>query len=98
MPKLTRLITEGTPSEVGTMHGAAFASEIREYVDDRVELSAIGTDLDRDGILGIASRMLDAHERYDAALFVEMLAGSLISSTPCGLLLGEPPSRTPARL
>ncbi|RLE13315.1 MAG: hypothetical protein DRJ28_07610 [Actinobacteria bacterium] len=74
MPKLTRLITEGTPSEVGTMHGAAFASEIREYVDDRVELSAIGTDLDRDGILGIASRMLDAHERYDAALFVEMTA------------------------
>jgi isopenicillin-N N-acyltransferase-like protein len=74
MPKLTLLTIDGTPAEVGALHGAMFASEIREYVDDRIALSAAGTDLDRDGILSIASRMLEAHERYDAALFIEMAA------------------------
>ncbi len=74
MANLTRLITQGTPSEVGAMHGAAFASEIRAYVDDRIVLSGIGTDLDHEGIVGIASGMLDAHEQYDADLFVEMTA------------------------
>ncbi len=74
MPKLTRLITQGTPREVGFTHGAMFTSEIREYVDDRIALAAAGTDLDREGIIGIAAEMLDAHEGYDSALFVEMTA------------------------
>jgi isopenicillin-N N-acyltransferase-like protein len=74
MSKLTRLITTGTPAEVGTAHGAMFASEIRQYADTRIALSAVGTDLDRAGILDVASRMLDAHECYDADLFLEMSA------------------------
>jgi isopenicillin-N N-acyltransferase-like protein len=74
MTKLTQLTVEGSPTEVGTLHGAMFASDIREYVDDRVALSAIGTNLDRDEILAIASRMLGAHKRYDADLFTEMAA------------------------
>jgi isopenicillin-N N-acyltransferase-like protein len=74
VPKLTLLTVEGTPAEVGALHGEMFGDEIREYVDDRVALSAVGTDLDRDGILAIASRMLEAHEHYDGALFTEMAA------------------------
>ena len=74
MPKLNRLTVEGAPSEVGAIHGASFAPEIRDYVDDRVELSMVGTNLGRSEILDIAVRMLDAHERYDAGLFDEMVA------------------------
>ena len=74
MTKLTQLTVEGSPAEIGALHGAMFASEIREYVDDRVALSAIGTNLGRDEVLAIASRMLGAHKRYDAALFTEMAA------------------------
>ena len=74
MTKLTQLTVEGSPAEIGALHGAMFASEIREYVDDRVALSAIGTNLSRDEILAIASRMLGAHKRYDPALFTEMVA------------------------
>jgi isopenicillin-N N-acyltransferase-like protein len=74
VPKLTLLTVDGTPAEVGAIHGEMFGPEIREYVDDRVALSAVGTDLDRDDILAIASRMLEAHESYDRALFTEMSA------------------------
>ncbi len=74
MTKLEQMTVEGTPAEVGAAHGEMFASGIRAYVDDRVALSAIGTSLDRDEILAIASRMLEAHERYDLALFTEMAA------------------------
>jgi isopenicillin-N N-acyltransferase-like protein len=74
VPKLTLLTVEGTPAEVGALHGEMFGHEIREYVEDRVALSGVGTDLDRDGILAIASRMLEAHERYDVSLFTEMAA------------------------
>lgn len=56
------------------MHGASFAPQIRAYLDDRMELSVVGTDLGRSEILDIAARMLDAHEQYDAALFAEMVA------------------------
>lgn len=74
MSKLKQLTVGGSPAEVGAVHGAMFASEIRQYVDDRVALSAIGTNLGRDEVLAIASRMLEAHMRYDAALFAEMAA------------------------
>jgi isopenicillin-N N-acyltransferase-like protein len=71
---MRRLEATGTPAEVGTTHGAAFGPQIRDYADDRVALSATGTDLDRDSILDIARQMLEAHEAYDEALFVEMIA------------------------
>jgi len=71
---LTRLSVAGTPEEVGSGHGSAFADEITQYAADRVALSGIGTDLGRDAILNIARRMLPAHEAYDADLSTEMLA------------------------
>ena len=74
MPALTRLITAGTPEEVGATHGAAFAEEIRAYAADRIALSSVGTELDRDAILEIAGRMLPTHEAYDRDLSAEMIA------------------------
>jgi isopenicillin-N N-acyltransferase-like protein len=74
MSKMNRLIATGSPAEVGQAQGSAFATQIREYADDRVTLSSAGTDLERDSILEIANRMLKAHEEYDEALFIEMIA------------------------
>jgi isopenicillin-N N-acyltransferase-like protein len=71
---MRRLIATGTPTEVGEAQGSTFAAQIREYADDRVALSATGTDLDRDSILAIAGKMLEAHEEYDEELFIEMIA------------------------
>lgn len=68
------LTTRGTAEEVGRAHGSSFAAEIREYADDRIALSAYGTDWDSEQILDLAERMLPAHERYDSSLYAEMLA------------------------
>jgi isopenicillin-N N-acyltransferase-like protein len=83
MPKLNRLTVQGSPSEVGAHHGARFAPEIRGYVSDRVELSAVGTDLSRSEILDIAAKMLDAHKEYDGALFAEMVAMADAAGISC---------------
>lgn len=74
MRALTRLSATGTPEEVGSTHGSAFADEIKQYAADRVTLSGIGTNLDRDAILDIARSMLPAHEAYDTDLSTEMVA------------------------
>ena len=64
----------GSPQLMGSAHGSQYADEIRAYADDRILLSAEGTDWDRDRILDLAERMLDAHQGYDEALFEEMTA------------------------
>lgn len=74
MNRLVTLVASGTPEAIGSAHGSAFASEIRSYTEDRVQLSRTGTDLDRAGIVAIAHAMLDAHRAYDEDLFLEMVA------------------------
>ncbi len=74
MPPLTHLTTVGSPQEVGTTHGKAFAEEIRQYAADRIALSRVGSGLEDEAIIAIAHRMLDAHEAYDTDLFSEMVA------------------------
>jgi isopenicillin-N N-acyltransferase-like protein len=64
----------GPPETVGAALGARFAIPIREYTLARTRLCAVGTTYGRPEILDIAERMLDAHEEYDRALFVEMVA------------------------
>lgn len=64
----------GSPSEMGRAHGTEHAREIRAYADDRIALSAQGTDWSRDRIIGLADDMLESHEQYDAMLYEEMLS------------------------
>lgn len=64
----------GSPAEMGRAHGTEHADEIRAYADDRIALSAEGTDWSRERIIGLADDMLESHERYDEMLFEEMLA------------------------
>lgn len=64
----------GSPSEMGRAHGAEHADEIRAYADDRIALSAEGTDWGRDRIIGLADDMLESHERYDEMLYEEMVS------------------------
>ncbi len=66
----------GSPSEVGRAHGDAYATQIREYTDERVRLSGEGTwssALPRDEVLALAEACLPAHEAYDADLYAEMI-------------------------
>ncbi|MCB1246408.1 MAG: hypothetical protein KDB69_04000 [Acidimicrobiia bacterium] len=72
--QLTMLSAAGGPETIGTAHGAAFGDEIRAYLTERVRLSTLGTDLGPDDAVAIAERMLDAHARYDEAIFAEMTA------------------------
>lgn len=74
MSRLEVLAASGSPEEIGASHGTRFADQIRTYLTSRIALSREGTDLDRDGIVDIAERMLPAHEAYDKALFIEMCA------------------------
>ncbi|MCZ7534067.1 MAG: C45 family peptidase [Acidimicrobiia bacterium] len=74
MTKLTVLRTSGRPAEVGAAHGSAFATEIREYLSSRIELSREGTDLSTADVVAIADTMVDAHHDYDTEIFDEMVA------------------------
>ncbi len=77
-PPIRILDVAGSPSEIGTAHGLAYAEEIRAYTRDRVDLVASGLwsggPLMRSEVLGIADSMLPAHESFDADLHTEMLA------------------------
>lgn len=74
MKRLSVLEASGTPAEIGSAHGSRFGSQIREYTADRIELSRVGTTLDRDAVVAIAERMLPAHREYDEDLYREMVA------------------------
>lgn len=80
----------GDPAALGTMHGAAFASEIHDYAADRVSLSAQGTSFTRDELLDLASRCMPAHRGYSESLTVEMeaLADAADLSVPEVLIVG----------
>jgi len=56
------------------MHGTRFADDIRSYMEDRLELSRVGTDLDRSGVVDLAAATLPAHLAYDEPLYREMVA------------------------
>ncbi len=64
----------GTPAEMGEAHGKEHAEEIRRYAAGRVELSGAGTGLGRDELLSLGETLVDAHRRYDAGLFEELVA------------------------
>ncbi len=63
---------------MGAAHGAAYADEIVQYTNARVDLVASGLwsggPISRSDVLDIAQSMLPAHENFDAALYEEMLA------------------------
>ncbi|MFV2000445.1 MAG: C45 family autoproteolytic acyltransferase/hydrolase [Acidimicrobiia bacterium] len=71
---LQTLVASGGPHEVGAAHGSAFADGIKTYTEDRISLSAVGTNLDRAATVGIAESMLDAHAAYDEDLYLEMVS------------------------
>lgn len=77
-PPIRILDLGGSPAEMGASHGAAYADEIRQYMNDRVDLVASGLwsggPMSRADVLDIAQSMLPAHESFDAALYEEMVA------------------------
>lgn len=64
----------GEPGSRGGAHGRALADEIREFADDRIDLSGVGTGLDRQALLDVAERCLPAHRDYSPDLYEEMAA------------------------
>ncbi len=77
-PSIRILDASGSPSAIGHAHGSAYAEEIRQYMNDRVDLVASGLwsggPISRSDVLDIAESMLPAHEAFDAPLYEEMLA------------------------
>lgn len=77
-PPIRILDLSGSPAEMGAVHGAAYAEEIRTYTRERIELVASGAwsggALSTGDVLEIAESMLPAHEAFDADLFSEMCA------------------------
>lgn len=77
-PSIRILDVGGSPSDIGSAHGRAYAEEIRRYTNDRVELVASGLwsggPISRADVLDIADSMLPAHKAFDADLYEEMLA------------------------
>ena len=77
-PPIRILDVGGTPAEIGAAHGSAYADEIQEYTNARVELVMSGLwsggALTRGEVLDIAESMLPAHEAFDMSVHEEMLA------------------------
>ena len=77
-PPIRILDVRGTPEQMGAAHGAAFAEEIRHYMNKRVDLVMSGLWsgglLQRGDVLDIAESMLPAHAAFDVDLHVEMCA------------------------
>lgn len=88
-PPIRVLDVGGSPAAMGAAHGAAFAEEIRQYADERIDLVCDGRwsggPLPRTEVLEIAESMIPAHEAFDADLHVEMEA----MATAAGLSLPE---------
>jgi len=68
----------GSPIAMGRAHGAAFASEIRRYADERIALASNGSwagrPATRADVLALAEAMLPAHRDYSPPLYEEMRA------------------------
>ena len=68
----------GTASEMGFVHGATYAGEIREYSEERVGLVMsglwTGAAVSRGMVLELAEACLGAHERESGLLYEEMAA------------------------
>ena len=77
-PPIRILDVAGSPEQMGHTHGAAYADEIRHYMNERVELVMSGLwsggPLDRATVLDIAESMLPAHETHSPAVYAEMIA------------------------
>jgi isopenicillin-N N-acyltransferase-like protein len=77
-PPIRILDAAGSPEAIGARHGSTYAEEIRHYARERVDLVTAGLwsggTLNRHDVLAIATAMLPAHERFDAALHAEMMA------------------------
>ena len=73
---IRELVVGGDAGHRGSVHGAAFHNEIRRYTEERVRLSANGTWSGRavtvDEAVGLATRMLPAHQSFDPDLYEEM--------------------------
>ncbi|CAN5283603.1 C45 family autoproteolytic acyltransferase/hydolase [soil metagenome] len=68
----------GTAEHRGSVHGAAFHSEIQRYAAERLRLSSNGSWAGRPATesdaLALAAQMLESHRTYDSDLFEEMSA------------------------
>ncbi len=77
-PSIRILDAAGSPSDIGSAHGARYAEEIRRYAAERVELVCSGLwsggQLKESDVLALAESMLPAHEEFDRDLHTEMLA------------------------
>jgi isopenicillin-N N-acyltransferase-like protein len=66
----------GDPAAMGAAHGGAYATEIRDYAADRVDLAAAGTwsgtAAGHDRVLALAEECLPAHEWYAPDLLEEL--------------------------
>ena len=80
----------GSHTEMGTTHGTLHGDEIRQYAKGRIELSGVGTTLDRSDLLELASGLIDAHREYDPGLFEEMraMADAAGLSVPEAIIVG----------
>jgi isopenicillin-N N-acyltransferase-like protein len=75
---IREILLVGDAGHRGSVHGAAFPSEIRVYTAERVRLSANGSWAGRsatpEDAIALATRMLAAHQAFDADLYQEMEA------------------------
>ena len=77
-PPIRVLDVAGSPAEMGTAHGEAYAAEIRRYANERIDLVCEGRwsggPLAKADVLAIAESMIPAHAAFDADLQTEMAA------------------------
>lgn len=87
MAKLRVLEVSGSPREMGYQHGKAFAKDIHEFTEDRMQLSSsekwTGYSLPREQILALGNACLEEHRAYSPEL-VEELEG-IAEATGLGL-------------
>ncbi len=77
-PAIRTLDLAGTPAEIGTAHGIAYAQEICAYTEDRIKIATAGVwsggSMTRTDIFDLAESMIPAHADFDADLHEEMAA------------------------
>ena len=91
---IRHLKLRGSPAQLGTEHGNAYAEDIRRYSDERVRLASNGSwagrEATREDTLSLAQAMLPAHRAYAPDLTEEMEAMALASglSAAEGVIVG----------